>query len=52
MPAVSVKVERGKKLRYFVDWKGYRKEAREWVDAQDFDDDDGLVVAFHTAYPS
>lgn len=42
---------RSRKLKYLVDRKAYGKEARGWVEASDFDFDDGLAVAFHRAYP-
>ena len=41
-----------KKLVYFVHWTGYAVNDRSWVQASDFEDDDDLVVDFHTAYPS
>lgn len=38
-------------LEYFVDWVGYSPADRSWVDAADFDDDDGLVLEFYKENP-
>ncbi|SGZ26524.1 BQ5605_C024g09932 [Microbotryum silenes-dioicae] len=42
---------RSRRLEYFVDWTGYGPQDRQWVSAADFDDDDSLVIEFHTRYP-
>jgi hypothetical protein len=39
------RVRRGE-LEYFVGWKGYGKEDQQWVAADQFDDDDEVVLAF------
>ncbi|SGY86371.1 BQ5605_C009g05813 [Microbotryum silenes-dioicae] len=42
---------RSRRLEYFVDWTGYGPQDRQWVSAADFDDDDSLVIEFHTRHP-
>ncbi|SGY19858.1 BQ5605_C017g08353 [Microbotryum silenes-dioicae] len=42
---------RSRRLEYFVDWTGYGPQDRQWVSAADFDDDDSLVIKFHTRHP-
>ena len=38
-------------LEYFCSFKGYDSSENQWSPAQDFDDDDSLVVNFHFKYP-
>lgn len=38
--------KKGKAVKYFVEWKGYGSEDRQWVDAADFDEDDEVVLDF------
>lgn len=42
---------RHRRLQYFVTFVGYGPEEHQWVSAQDFDDDDQLVLQFHTNNP-
>jgi transposase InsO family protein len=44
------RIQRGK-FQYLVHWTGYGPEDRSWVDANDFDDLDDLVVEFHRTHP-
>ena len=38
-------------LQYFISWTGYPEDENQWVSADDFDDDDELVLQFHKQYP-
>jgi Chromo (CHRromatin Organisation MOdifier) domain/Integrase core domain len=42
---------RNRRFQYLVDWVGYDASERTWISADDLDDDDSLVIDFHTAYP-
>lgn len=39
-------------LEYFIHWKGYPKEERTWTLADQFDEDDPPVLAFHRNHPN
>lgn len=41
-----------RRLQYFVTFVGYGPEEHQWVSANDFDDDDQLVLDFHNANPT
>jgi hypothetical protein len=44
------KVTRGQ-LQYLVSWEGYDASSNEWVDANDFHDDEVLGLDYHGTYP-
>jgi len=43
---------RGKKLQFFVRWKGYGSKDMQWVSATNFHQDDALVLSFVRRHPT
>jgi hypothetical protein len=40
-----------RQLQYLVHWKGFDDIDRSWIPASEFQDDDSLVIDFHTRHP-